>query len=352
MAPNSVANGHDLGMDLGTANTVVHLSGRGIVLNEPSVVAVHHGTGGVLAVGAEAKRMVGRTPGHIVASRPLRDGVIADYEVAERMMRYFVGKARASRLFRPRVVVCVPMGATGVERRAVIEATREAGARSVHLIEEPLAAAIGAGLPVHEAAGSMVVDIGGGTTDVAVISLGGIVVAESVRVAGDKLDEAIAQAVRRDHGLLVGERSAEGVKLAVGSVRAYETDDWDGPLVDVPRSVPVRGRDQASGLPRTVEVKALEIQEAIEDLIGSIIQTVKKALDRCPPELAGDLMERGIVLTGGGALLRGLDRRLSQETGMPVLIAAQPLLCVALGSGMCLNDIASMDRADTRARTY
>lgn len=349
MAPNTVANGRDLGMDLGTANTVVHLSGKGIVLNEPSVVAVHHGTGGVLAVGAEAKRMVGRTPGHIVASRPLRDGVIADYEVAERMMRYFVGKARPSRLFRPRVVVCVPMGATGVERRAVIEATREAGARSVHLIEEPLAAAIGAGLPVHEAAGSMVVDIGGGTTDVAVISLGGIVVSESVRVAGDKLDEAIAQAVRRDHGLLVGERSAEAVKLAVGSVRAYE-DEEEPP--DLPDSVPVRGRDQASGLPKTVEVKALEIQQAIEDLIGAIVQTVKKALDRVPPELSGDLMERGIVLTGGGALLRGLDRRLSQETGMPVLIAAQPLLCVALGSGMCLNDIATMDRADTRNRPY
>ncbi|KRV49970.1 rod shape-determining protein MreB [Wenjunlia vitaminophila] len=350
MAPNTVASGRDIGMDLGTANTVVHVNGRGIVLNEPSVVAVHHDTGGVLAVGAEAKRMVGRTPGHIIASRPLRDGVIADYEVAERMMRYFVRKARPSRFFRPRVVVCVPMGATGVERRAIIEATREAGARSVHLIEEPLAAAIGADLPVHEAAGSMVVDIGGGTTDAAVISLGGIVVAESVRIAGDKLDEAIAQAVRREHGLLVGERTAEAIKLGIGSVHV------DGPVApedaeELAATLPVRGRDQASGLPRTVVVGVKEIQLAIEDLVGAIVQTVKKALDRCPPELAGDLMERGIVLTGGGALLRHLDRRISQETGMPVLIAAQPLLCVALGSGMCLSHLP-LDDAPDRLRAH
>ena len=305
--------GRDMAIDLGTANTLVYVRGRGVVLNEPSVVAVNTSTGGLVAVGADAKKMIGRTPGNIVAVRPLKDGVIADFDIAERMLRYFIQKVHRRRnLARPRVVVCVPSGVTGVERRAVEEAAQRAGARRVHIIEEPMAAAIGAGLPVSEPTGNMVVDIGGGTTEVAVISLGGIVAAQSVRVAGDELDNAIIQYVKKEYALLLGERTAEGIKMAVGS--AF-------PVPDEPHA---------------------EIRRAVEEPVNAIIDAVRSTLDRCPPELSGDIMDRGIVLTGGGALLRGLDERLRHETGMPVQVAETPLESVVLGSGRCVEDFEAL----------
>ncbi|ARF82881.1 rod shape-determining protein [Kitasatospora aureofaciens] len=329
--------GRDLAIDLGTANTLVYVRGKGIVLNEPSVVAVNTNTGGILAVGAEAKKMIGRTPGNIVAIRPLKDGVIADFEITERMLRYFILKIHRRRyLARPRVVVCVPSGITGVERRAVIEASSQAGARQVHIIEEPMAAAIGAGLPVHEATGNMVVDIGGGTTEVAVISLGGIVTAQSIRVAGDELDNAIVQHIKKEYSLLLGERSAEQIKMSIGSAYGLEGEKDE--------HAEIRGRDLVSGLPKTVVISAAEVRAAIDEPVNSIIDAVKTTLDQCPPELAGDVMDRGIVLTGGGALLRGLDERLRRETGMPIHIAENPLDSVALGSGKCVEEFEALQQ--------
>ncbi|MER6300429.1 rod shape-determining protein [Kitasatospora sp. NPDC001539] len=329
--------GRDLAIDLGTANTLVYVRGKGIVLNEPSVVAVNTNTGGILAVGAEAKKMIGRTPGNIVAIRPLKDGVIADFEITERMLRYFILKIHRRRyLARPRVVVCVPSGITGVERRAVIEASSQAGARQVHIIEEPMAAAIGAGLPVHEATGNMVVDIGGGTTEVAVISLGGIVTAQSIRVAGDELDNAIVQHIKKEYSLLLGERSAEQIKMSIGSAYGLEGEKDE--------HAEIRGRDLVSGLPKTVVISAAEVREAIDEPVNTIIDAVKTTLDQCPPELAGDVMDRGIVLTGGGALLRGLDERLRRETGMPIHIAENPLDSVALGSGKCVEEFEALQQ--------
>lgn len=336
MANNMSFIGRDMAVDLGTANTLVYVRGRGIVLNEPSVVAVNTNTGGILAVGAEAKKMIGRTPGNIVAVRPLKDGVIADFEITERMLRYFILKVHRRRyLARPRMVICVPSGITGVERRAVIDAANQAGARTVHIIEEPMAAAIGAGLPVHEATGNMVVDIGGGTTEVAVISLGGIVTAQSIRTAGDELDNAIIQHIKKEYSLLLGERTAEQIKLTVGSAFANKDDD---------EHTEIRGRDLVSGLPKTVVISAAEVRKAIEEPVNAIVDAVKTTLDKCPPELSGDIMDRGIVLAGGGALLRGLDERLRHETGMPIHIAETPLDCVALGAGKCVEEFEALQR--------
>jgi rod shape-determining protein MreB and related proteins len=311
--------GRDMAVDLGTANTLVYVRGRGIVLNEPSVVALNTNTGAIVAVGVEAKRMIGRTPGNIVAVRPLKDGVIADFDVTERMLRYFIQKVHRRRhLAKPRVVVAVPSGITGVEQSAVKEAGHQAGARRVYIIEEPMAAAIGAGLPVNEPTGNMVVDIGGGTTEVAVISLGGIVTSQSIRVAGDELDQAIITFGKKEYSLMLGDRTAEEIKMALGS--AY-------PSVDEPHAE-IRGRDLVSGLPKTIVISAEEIRRAIED--------------KCPPELAGDVMDRGIALTGGGALLRGLADRLREETGMPVHVADNPLDSVVLGTGKCVEDFDTL----------
>ena len=325
--------GRDLAVDLGTANTLVYVRGRGVVLNEPSVVAMNTKTGGIVAVGTEAKRMIGRTPAEIVAIRPLRDGVIADFETTERMLRYFLQKVHKRRYFaKPRIVVCVPSGITGVEQRAVKDAGYQAGARRVYIIEEPMAAAIGAGLPVHEPVGNMVVDIGGGTTEVAVISLGGIVTAQSIRTGGDRLDQAIIAFVKKEYSLMLGERTAEDIKMAIGS--AFPSQDE--PVAEI------RGRDLVSGLPKTIVVSAEEVRKAMEEPVNSIIDAVKGTLDTCPPELAGDVMDHGIVLTGGGALLHGLDERLRHETGMPVHVADNPLHSVAVGSGRCVEQFQAL----------
>ncbi len=320
--------GQDMAIDLGTANTLVYVRGQGIVLNEPSVVAINTQTQRALAVGMEAKRMIGRTPSHIRAVRPLRDGVIADFDITEKMLRYFIQKVHRRKWARPRIVICVPSGITPVERRAVEEAAYHAGARRAYTIEEPMAAAIGSGLPIHEPAGSMVVDIGGGTTEVAVISLGGIVVSRSIRVGGDELDEAIIDWVKKEYNLLLGERTAEQLKMAIGS--AY-------PYADEP-SAEVRGRDLVTGLPKTVVLSSPEIREAIEEPVAAFVDAVKYTLDKTPPELASDIIERGIVLTGGGALLRGIDERLAYETGMAMVTADRPLQSVVLGSGKCLEE--------------
>jgi rod shape-determining protein MreB and related proteins len=325
--------GRDIGVDLGTANTLVYVRGRGIVLNEPSVVAINTMTGAVVAVGSEAKAMIGRTPAHVVAVRPLRDGVIADFESTERMLRHFIQKVHKRRYFaKPRVVVCVPSGITGVERRAVIEAASQAGARQVHIVEEPMAAAIGAGLPVAEATGSMVVDIGGGTTEVAIISLGGIVKAQSIRTAGDEFDSAIITHVKKVYSLMLGERSAEQIKLTLAAAVQLEN----------PEVAEIRGRDLVTGLPKTVVVSSEDIRAAISEPVQAIIDAVRATLDSCPPELAADIMDRGIVLTGGGALLRGMDQRLAEETGMSVHIATEPLDCVALGAGRCVDEFEAL----------
>ncbi|HSQ38452.1 MAG TPA: rod shape-determining protein [Acidimicrobiia bacterium] len=318
----------DMAIDLGTANTLVYVRGQGIVLNEPSVVAIDNRNHRALAVGADAKRMIGRTPGHIQAIRPLRDGVIADFDITEKMLRYFIKKVQPRRWARPRIIVGVPSGITGVERRAVEEAAYHAGARRAYTIEEPMAAAIGCGLPVYEPTGCMVVDIGGGTTEVAVISLGGIVVSRSVRVAGDEMDEAIIDWVKKEHNLLLGDRTAEQLKMAVGSA-------W--PYSDEP-SAEIRGRDLITGLPKTVVIGAQEVREAIEEPVQSVVDAVKYCLDKTPPELAADMMGRGIMVTGGGALLRGLDVRIASETGTPVITSERPLQTVVLGAGFCLEE--------------
>ncbi|WP_340539603.1 rod shape-determining protein [Nocardioides sp. GXZ039] len=334
--------GRDMAVDLGTANTLVYVRRKGVVLDEPSVVALNDTTGEVLAVGHEAKRMVGRTPDNITALRPLEDGVIADFEATEQMLRHFILRVHRRRYFaKPRMVICVPSGITAVEQRAVKEAGYQAGARRVYIVEEPMAAAIGAGLPVHRPTGNMVVDVGGGTTEVAVISLGGIVTSLSIRTAGDDLDQAIVNWMKKEHSLMLGERTAEEIKMTLGS--AFPTSDE--PVAEV------RGRDLVSGLPRTIEVSASQIRKAIEEPLHSIVDAVRVTLDQTPPELAGDIMDRGIVLTGGGALLRGLDERLRHETGMPVHVAENPLLSVAIGAGRCVEEFEALQQvlvADTR----
>jgi rod shape-determining protein MreB and related proteins len=323
---------NDLAIDLGTANTLVFVRGKGIVLREPSVVAVRRDgrASRVLAVGKEAKMMLGRTPGNIQAIRPIKDGVIADFEVTEAMLRYFINKVHNRRtLVHPRIIISVPSGITQVEKRAVRESAESAGAREVHLIEEPMAAAIGAGLPVTEPTANMIVDIGGGTTEVAVISLAGIVYAKSVRVAGDKMDDAILQYIKRKHNLAIGEHSAEVIKTTIGNVMPeppYDTMD-------------IKGRDLVSGVPKTLTIDSGEIRHAISEQVDAIVETVKMALELTPPELSADIVDQGIVLTGGGALLRNLDRRLKEETGVPVIIAEDPLSSVVLGSGKALENI-------------
>ncbi len=325
--------GRDMAVDLGTANTLVYLRGEGIVLNEPSVVAVNVKDGRPLAVGSEAKRMIGRTPSHIQAIRPLKDGVIADFEICEKMLRYFIQKVHRSKWAKPRMVICVPSGITGVEQRAVQEAAEFAGARKpAYIIEEPMAAAIGAGLPVQEPTGNMIVDIGGGTTEVAVISLGGVVASQSVRVGGDELDDAIVNYIKKEYSVALGERTAEEVKMALGSAWPLQEELY----------AEIRGRDLVTGLPKTIVVSTEEIREAIEEPVSAIVDAVKTTLDKTPPELAADIMEQGILMAGGGALLNGIDTRLEAETGMPIHLAPNPLHCVAIGSGQSLEEFEAL----------
>ncbi|WP_042275761.1 rod shape-determining protein [[Clostridium] dakarense] len=319
----------DMGIDLGTANTLVYIKGQGIVVREPSVVAIRDDSKEVLAVGEEAKKMIGRTPGNIVAIRPMKDGVIADFDVTQSMLSYFIQKAAAKKgVVSPRIAICVPYGVTEVEKRAIEEAARQAGARDAYLIEEPMAAAIGAGLRVEEPEGNMVVDIGGGTTEIAIISLGGIVTAKSIRIGGDEFDESIVSYVKKEYSLAIGERTAEDVKINIGSTFK---DDQE-------TNMQIRGRDLISGLPKTVEINSTEVRDALKEPINSIVDAIKSTLEKTPPELASDIMENGIMLTGGGALLRGLDKLVKQETGMPVQIAEDPLDCVALGTGKSVED--------------
>jgi rod shape-determining protein MreB len=331
----------DLAIDLGTANTLVYQKGRGIVLNEPSVVAVQRDARGgkkILAVGTEAKNMLGRTPGSVVALRPLKDGVIADFEITEAMLRHFIEKAHNRRtMVKPRVIICVPYGCTEVEKRAVRESAESAGARQVFLIEEPMAAAIGAGLPVTEASGNMIVDIGGGTTEVALISLAGVVYSRSVRVGGDKMDEAIVNYIKRKYNLLIGERTAEQIKIGIGNA-------FPGPGLKKLETMYVKGRDLVSGVPQTHEVTPDEIREAIAEPINMIVNAVRTALEQTPPELSADIVDKGIVLAGGGALIRDLDVLLREETGLPVMIADDPLSCVVLGTGKALDQIDTLSR--------
>jgi rod shape-determining protein MreB len=329
----SSLTGRDMAVDLGTANTVIYVRGKGIILNEPSVVAVNMRDGRPVAVGIEAKRMIGRTPAHIEAIRPLKDGVIADFEVCETMLRHFIRKAHNHRWSKPRMVICVPSGITGVEQRAVQDAAEYAGARKAHIIEEPMAAAIGAGLPVQEPTGNMIVDIGGGTSEVAVISLGGIVTSQSIRVAGDEMDVAIVNYVKKEYGLAIGDRTAEEVKVTLGTAWPLEQEVH----------AEIRGRDLVTGLPKTIVTSTAEIREALEEPVTAIVDAVKVTLDMTPPELAADIMDQGIMLAGGGALLNGLDNRLNDETGMPVAIAPNPLHAVAVGSGQALEHFEALN---------
>ncbi len=328
---------NDLAIDLGTANTLVYVKGKGIVTNEPSVVAVRNDAKGgkrILAVGMEAKNMLGRTPGSIVAIRPMKDGVIADFEITEAMLRYFIERAHNRRtMVKPRIIICVPYGITEVEKRAVRESAESAGAREVYLIEEPMAAAIGAGLPITEPSGNMIIDIGGGTTEVAVISLAGIVYSKSVRVGGDKMDEAIVNYLKRKYNLLIGERTAEQIKIEIGT--AYPDEKV--------QSMQVKGRDLVAGIPKTIEVASEEIREAITEPVNTIVDAVRVALEKTPPELAADIVDKGIVLAGGGALIRNLDVLLQEETGLPIMVAEDPLSAVVLGSGKALDQIDVLD---------
>jgi rod shape-determining protein MreB and related proteins len=344
---NRFSFSRDMGIDLGTANTLVYVSGKGIVLQEPSVVAIDQEDKVPLAVGEDAKKMLGRTPGNVVALRPLRDGVIADFDTAELMLKHFIQRVHEGRtgLIAPRIVIGIPSGVTGVERRAVMEAASQAGARDVYLIDEPVAAAIGAGLPVAEPTGNMIIDIGGGTTEVAVLSLQGTVLSESVRVAGDELSEAILNYMKKVHNLVIGERTAEEIKIMIGS--AYPMDDDTDLLMDV------RGLHLLSGLPRTVTVKGPEIREAMAEPLSVIIEAVKRTLERTPPELAADIIDRGIMLAGGGALLKGLDTLISHETGIVVHVAADPLSCVVLGTGRVLENFKQLERVFSgRSRNF
>jgi rod shape-determining protein MreB len=325
----------DMGIDLGTANTLVYVKGKGIIVREPSVVAIQSETKEVLAVGDEAKKMIGRTPGNIIAIRPMKDGVIADFDITQVMLRHFIKKAYPkTSVFKPRVIVCVPSGVTEVEKRAVEEAAEQAGAKEAYLIEEPMAAAIGSDLPVSEPRGSMVVDVGGGTTEVAIISLGGIVTSRSIRIGGDELDESIVQYIKRQYNLLIGERTAEEVKIDIGSAYPKTSENIKE----------VKGRDLVTGLPKTIEISSQEIREAIAEPVNSIIEAIKFTLEKTPPELASDIMDKGLMLTGGGALLEGLDRRVIEETGMPVNIAENPLDCVAMGTGKALEELHMLRR--------
>lgn len=328
--------GKDLGIDLGTANTLVHVKSRGVVIREPSVVAIENDTGKVLAVGDEAKQMIGRTPGNIVAIRPMKDGVIADFDITQAMLRYFINRALGSRtpFVRPRVIISVPTGCTTVEERAVREAAISGGAKEAYLIEEPMAAAIGAGLPVHEPTGNLIVDIGGGTTEVAVISLGGIVTSKSIRVAGDNMDEAIIAHLRKNYNLLIGERTAEDMKISIGSAL------WEGGE----EFYEVRGRDLLSGLPKTIRVSSNEVLQALKETVEQIIDGIKVCLEKTPPELASDIMDRGIVMAGGGSLLKGLDKLISSHTNMPVYVCDDPLLAVVRGTGIVLENIEVLKR--------
>ncbi len=323
----------DIGVDLGTANILVYIKGKGIVLREPSVVAIDRDTNKILAIGSEARRMLGRTPGNIVAMRPLRDGVIADYDKTESMLRHFIQKvAGKSLFFKPRIMICIPSGVTSVEKRAVLEAAIQAGASKTYLLEEPLAAALGAGLNIAEPCGSMVVDIGGGTLDIAVLSLGGIVVSDSLRIGGDKFDEALIRYVKKEYNVLIGERSAEEIKTTIATVYSKGRSD----------SMEIRGRDLVSGLPKTLRITSEETREALAESAALIVDCVKGVLERTPPELAADIVDRGIVLTGGGALLEGLDRLLLEETGIPIYLAEEPLSCVAIGTGKALESLEKL----------
>lgn len=326
---------NDLGIDLGTANTLVYVRGQGIVLSEPSVVAVNATTGKVLAVGQEAKRMMGRTPGEIVAIRPMKDGVIADFETVEKMIRYFINKVHnRTTLVKPRIVICVPSGITEVEKRAVRESAEQAGAREIYLIEEALAAAIGANIPIQEPAGNMVIDIGGGTTEIAVLSLGGMVISDSIRVGGDEFDEAIIKYMRTEYNLVVGERSAEEVKLSIGNAfQGKKTETYE-----------LKGRDAMSGLPRTLTIDSNEMRKALKEPLDAVLEGTVHVLEITPPELAADITERGIVLTGGGSLLKGLDKFLAKETGVPVILAENPLNCVAIGTGKYLEELRNIKK--------
>ena len=335
---------NDLAIDLGTANCLVYAKDRGIIVNEPSVVAVHQGFRGaqkVLAVGKEAKEMLGRTPGSIRAIRPMRDGVIADFEVTQAMLRYFIQKSLSgSKFVKPRIIICIPFGITQVEKRAVKESAEQAGAREVYLIEEPMAAAIGAGLPITEPSGNMIVDIGGGTTEVAVISLGGIVYSKSVRVAGDKFDEAIASYIKKKYSLLIGERTAEQIKITLGN--AY-------PLEDDTITTEVKGRDLIGGAPKTIQINAEEVREALADPVSEVVEAIKVALEKTPPELAADIVDNGIILAGGGSLLANLDLLIKEKTGLPVAIAEDPLTCVVRGCGKCLDSLALLKQVTTNS---
>lgn len=323
----------EIGIDLGTANTLVYLKGKGVILREPSVVAVNNQTGEVLAVGLDAKQMIGRTPENITAIRPLKDGVIADFETTQGMLKYFIRKAVGNNpLSRPRVIICVPSGVTEVEKRAVVDSAMSAGAKEAFLIEEPMASAIGAGLPVEEPSGSMVVDIGGGTSEVAVISLGGIVVSRSLRIAGDEFDDAIIHYIKKEYNLMIGERTSEDIKLKIGS--AYPLPEEE--------TYNISGRDLVTGLPKELSISSMEIREALREPVNSVVDSIKYTLEKTPPELAADIMERGIMLAGGGALLRGLDKLISEETGIPVYIAEHPLDCVVLGTGKVLEEIDTL----------
>jgi len=327
--------GRDMGIDLGTANTLVYVKSQGIVLEEPSIGAIEKSKKKILAVGREAKRMVGRTPGNIVAIRPLKDGVIADFDTTEKMLRYFVQKVHKNVAFaRPRIVICVPSGITPVEKKAVLEATEQAGARSAYIIEEPLAAAIGAGLPIDEPTGSMVVDVGGGTSEVAVISLGGIVVSQSLRIGGDEMDEAIIYYLKKEHNLLLGERTAEKVKMEIGSAFPLENEE----------KMEINGRDLVTGLPKTIIITSQQIRKALEKPVGDIVNSIVEVLDETPPELSSDIMKRGIFLAGGGSLLKGLAERISRETHCPVYMAEEPLAAVAIGAGKCVEDFGALKR--------
>ena len=331
----------DMGVDLGTANTLVYIKGKGVVAREPSVVAIDRDSKDVLAVGEEAKKMIGRTPGNIIAIRPLKDGVIANFDITKSMLKYFIRKATRRRtFFQPRVVVCVPSGVTEVEKKAVEDAAVHAGARDAYLIEEPMAAAIGAGLPVQEATGSMIVDIGGGTTEVAVISLGGIVTSRSIRVGGDELDESVVAYIKKAYSLMIGERTAEEIKIRIGTA----DENAEVKLMDI------RGRDMISGLPKTIEISSKEVHEAMKEPIFNIIDAIKSTLEKTPPELSSDVMEFGIMLSGGGALLGSLDKLIAKETGMPVHIAEDPLDCVAIGTGKSLDSIEVLKRASSPNR--
>jgi rod shape-determining protein MreB len=332
---------NDMGIDLGTATTLVYVKGQGIVLCEPSVVAIQKGTHNVLAVGEEAKRMLGRTPGNILAIRPMKDGVIADFEITEDMLRYFIKKVHNRRVFvRPRMVIAIPSGITEVEKRAVKDSAEHAGAREVYLVEEPISAAVGVGLPIQEPGGNMIIDIGGGTTEIAVISLSDIVFSRSIRIGGDEMDEAIIEHLKKTYNLMIGERTAEDIKIKIGSVYPLEEE----------LTMEVRGRDLVAGLPKTITVSSEEIREAVAGPVSAILEATRMTLERTPPELSADLIERGIVLAGGGSLLRGMDKLISEETGLPVHVAEDPMTAVALGTGKVLSEIKYLKKVTVRSR--